>query len=140
VTEINVNITEAPPVQVEIEEPTGPPTIIEVPVPEVVEVQVSGPQGPVGPEGKSAYEIAVENGFSGTEAQWLASFGGDASYRHVQSTPSADVTVTHNLGKFPAISVKDSSGQAVYGSYQYIDTNTVRVLFSSAFSWEAIFN
>jgi len=29
-----------------------------------------------GPAGLSAYQVAVSNGFSGTEAQWLASFGG----------------------------------------------------------------
>lgn len=30
-----------------------------------------------GPAGKSAYEIAVENGFTGTEQEWLASLKGD---------------------------------------------------------------
>ena len=29
-----------------------------------------------GPAGLSAYQVAVSNGFSGTETQWLASFGG----------------------------------------------------------------
>ena len=28
-----------------------------------------------GPAGKSAYEIAVEHGFEGTEEEWLASLG-----------------------------------------------------------------
>ena len=28
------------------------------------------------PRGKSAYEVAVENGFSGTETEWLASLTG----------------------------------------------------------------
>ncbi len=40
---------------------------------------LTGPLGPVGPagaEGKSAYEVAVENGFVGTEQQWLASLVG----------------------------------------------------------------
>lgn len=27
--------------------------------------------GPIGPDGPSAYEVAVANGFSGTEAEWL---------------------------------------------------------------------
>lgn len=36
------------------------------------------PGGGAGTPGKSAYEIAVENGFVGTEAQWLASLEGDA--------------------------------------------------------------
>lgn len=30
-----------------------------------------------GPQGKSAYDIAVDNGFSGTQQQWLASLKGD---------------------------------------------------------------
>ncbi len=35
-----------------------------------------GPQGDRGADGSSAYEIAVENGFSGTESDWLASLVG----------------------------------------------------------------
>ncbi|WP_310993270.1 hypothetical protein, partial [Aequorivita marina] len=35
-----------------------------------------GPQGPAGEDGKSAYEIAVENGFVGTVAEWLESLIG----------------------------------------------------------------
>ena len=37
---------------------------------------VRGPQGEAGEDGKSAYEIAVENGFEGTEEEWLASLKG----------------------------------------------------------------
>lgn len=36
----------------------------------------SGGSGPQGADGKSAYQIAVESGFSGTEAEWLASLKG----------------------------------------------------------------
>ena len=36
-----------------------------------------GPQGPQGDTGKSAYQIAVDNGFNGTESEWLASLNGD---------------------------------------------------------------
>lgn len=35
-----------------------------------------GPQGPQGPEGDSAYDVAVANGFVGTEQEWLDSVGG----------------------------------------------------------------
>ena len=35
-----------------------------------------GPQGPSGDDGASAYDIAVENGFVGTEQEWLDSLGG----------------------------------------------------------------
>ena len=33
-----------------------------------------GERGPVGPAGASAYELAVANGFTGTEEEWLAIF------------------------------------------------------------------
>ena len=35
--------------------------------------------GQDGANGKSAYEVAVDNGFEGTEAQWLASLKGNRS-------------------------------------------------------------
>lgn len=38
---------------------------------------LQGPQGVQGVAGKSAYTVAVEGGFVGTEAQWLASLVGD---------------------------------------------------------------
>ena len=38
----------------------------------------SGAQGPVGMDGDSAYQVAVANGFSGTESEWLASLIGAA--------------------------------------------------------------
>lgn len=43
----------------------------------------AGPQGPIGPAGltgpagESAYQAAVDNGFKGTETEWLASLKGD---------------------------------------------------------------
>lgn len=38
----------------------------------------AGPAGPAGADGKSAYQIAVDNGFEGTEAEWLESLKGPA--------------------------------------------------------------
>jgi hypothetical protein len=35
-----------------------------------------GPAGPAGADGASAYQVAVANGFVGTESQWLASLKG----------------------------------------------------------------
>ena len=39
-----------------------------------------GPQGPKGDKGdtgKAAYELAIENGYTGTEVQWLSSLKGE---------------------------------------------------------------
>lgn len=37
---------------------------------------IKGEKGDTGADGKSAYEVAVANGYSGTQAQWLASLKG----------------------------------------------------------------
>lgn len=45
-------------------------------------------RGKPGPEGKSAYQVAVDNGFVGTQQEWLASLKGDtgevgkSAYQH----------------------------------------------------------
>ena len=40
---------------------------------EVVTHEIGAEQGPPWPPGESAYQIALDNGFIGTEADWLAS-------------------------------------------------------------------
>lgn len=47
--------------------------------------------GGVGPEGDSAYEVAVNNGFVGTEAQWLASLEGPEGD---PGAPGTNATIT----------------------------------------------
>lgn len=39
-----------------------------------------------GKEGKSAYEVAVKNGFSGTEVEWLASLKGEKGDKPIKGT------------------------------------------------------
>lgn len=41
----------------------------------------SGSQGPAGPAGASAYQVAVSNGFTGTETEWLVSLKGEKGDR-----------------------------------------------------------
>ena len=43
-----------------------------------VQATLSGAGALQGADGKSAYELAVENGFSGTEVEWLESIKGQA--------------------------------------------------------------
>lgn len=40
------------------------------------EAAIAGAGGIKGEDGKSAYQIAVENGFEGTESEWLESLKG----------------------------------------------------------------
>jgi hypothetical protein len=48
-----------------------------------------GPPGPQGPAGKSAYQVAVDGGFVGTEAEWLASLVGPAGAPGTPGAPGA---------------------------------------------------
>ena len=66
--------------------------------------------------------------------------GGDKNYVHVQDTPAAEWTASHNLGKKPAVVIVDSADDVVYGDIRYIDDNTVTLTFVGAFSGRAYFN
>lgn len=47
--------------------------------------------GPEGPQGKSAYQIAVENGFVGTVAEWIASLHGNGiGIEKIEKTGTSD--------------------------------------------------
>jgi hypothetical protein len=56
------------------------------------------------------------------------------TYVHTQSLPSATWTITHNLGRKPAVTVVDSADSVVVGFVQYLSLNSVQVTFSGGFS------
>ena len=69
-----------------------------------------------------------------------ASTDGDKFFDYTQSVPATVWNITHNLGKFPSISVIDSAGTVVIGEYTYMDDNNVKLTFSAAFSGKAYLN
>lgn len=125
--------------------------------------------GGFGVAGASAYQIAVRNGFEGTEQEWLASLkgsgnggyddteirneilniknqignlssGSDSNYVHNQSQPLDTWSITHNLNKYPSVTVIDSAGSKVEGTVTYISNEEIKIEFSSPFSGKAILN
>ena len=72
--------------------------------------------------------------------QGPAGIDGDKHYAHTQSVASAEWNITHNLVKFPSITVVDSAGTTVIGEEQMIDLNTVKLTFSAPFSGKAYLN
>lgn len=77
-----------------------------------------GPQGPAGPPGS----------------------GGDLNYTHVQIAASTLWSVTHNLGKFPSVTVIDSGNTEVIGDVSYLTNNSLEILFTVPFSGTAYLN
>ena len=75
------------------------------------EATVAGAGGIKGEDGKSAYQIAVENGFVGTEAEWIESLKG------VKGDPGTD-------GKSITLTEINASGELVL---TYSDGSTANV-------------
>ena len=62
---------------------------------------------------------------------------GRVSYIHDQGTPEKDWVIVHNLGFYPNLTVKDSSGTIYEGEIDYINSDSLTVSFSAAFSGTA---
>jgi len=72
-----------------------------------------GPQGPAGPDGPPGP-------------------AGGAGFVFSQITPSTVWTINHDLGRYPAVTLVDSAGDAMMTDYDYVDANTIIVTFSAA--------
>ena len=64
----------------------------------------------------------------------------DITYAHNQISPSSTWSITHNLGKYPSVSIVDSSGNVVQGNVKYESVNKVTIDFSAEFSGRAYLN
>ena len=84
----------------------------------------TGPQGPAGPQGPP--------GDPGAGA-------GDKTFS--QAFTNLDtVIVVHNLGKYPSVTVFDSTGDEVDGNITYNSNNQLTATFSSSFTGTIICN
>jgi hypothetical protein len=61
----------------------------------------------------------------------------ELGYVHIQEVASATWTIEHGLGFTPNITVVDTAGTVVEGSYNYPNSNTVVLSFIGAFSGRA---
>ena len=57
-----------------------------------------------------------------------------------QGVPATTWDITHNLGKFPSITVIDTGDTVVTGEYNYKSNNNVTLTFSAAFAGKAYLN
>ena len=61
----------------------------------------------------------------------------ELGYVHIQENASATWSITHGLGFVPNITVVDTAGTVVEGSYSYPNSNTVVLTFVGGFSGRA---
>lgn len=92
-----------------------------------------------GARGKSAYEVWLSQGYTGTAQDFLNWLKSD-SYAHNQIASASEWTITHNLGKYPSVTIVDSADRVVVGEVEYISVNQLKVSFTAAFSGKAYLN
>lgn len=120
-----------------------------------LDLGITGPQGPRGTSlisgaGEPNISIGIDgdyyidtntselygprtNGLWGTGTRLIQVLG----YVHNQNSPSTTWTINHDLEFVPNITVVDSGGTVVEGSYDYPNDTTVVLTFSSPFSGKA---
>jgi hypothetical protein len=81
-----------------------------------------GPQGDTGPQGPQGDP------------------GIDAFYLHNQMSASATWNITHNLNKYPSVTVVNSAGDEVIGNVTYPTINSVTINFNAANGGKAYLN
>ena len=64
----------------------------------------------------------------------------DKTFVFTQVVPAATWVVTHNLNKFPSVSVVDTANTSGFGAVEYNSANQLTVTFSGAFAGKAYLN
>ena len=64
----------------------------------------------------------------------------DAHYEHIQSTPSADWTIEHNLHKKPSVTVVDSGGTEWKAEVEHVSSDLCVARFAYPFAGSAYLN
>jgi hypothetical protein len=108
------DVTVIPELQTVIVQPSSP-VEVDIDVQELVvdvDTVIPGPEGPPGPPGPA---------------------GGHFVYDQVAPATSWG-PITHGLGGYPAVTVKDSAGTTVEGTIDYVDLNNVTLSFNAPFS------
>jgi len=64
----------------------------------------------------------------------------DKTFVFTQVVPSATWVITHNLNKFPSVSVVDTANTSGFGAVEYNSANQLTITFSGAFAGKAYLN
>lgn len=84
-----------------------------------IELNEQGPQGATGPRGEDGYSLC---------------------YIHEQGIASDTWEITHNLNKYPSVTLVDSANVMFQGEIHYIDENNCIVYMNGATKGKAYLN
>jgi len=100
-------------------------------------------QNPVLAQGEPALETDTNRlkfGDGTTAYNSLAYFDNDKTLNFVQGVADANWIISHNLGKFPSVSVFDSAGTPLKGQVEHTSTNQLKINFNKPISGKAYLN
>jgi hypothetical protein len=123
----------------------------------LIELGTSGPQGPRGSgvlngSGEPPSNFGIVGDFyintdnfnlygPKTESGWGTPIdlvgANELGYVYTQSVPASTWNITHGLGFIPNITVVDSGGTVVEGSYNYPNNSSVVLTFTGSFTGKA---
>jgi len=76
-----------------------------------------------------------------TNSDWVAiAAGGDLTFLYTEPTPQILWTLAHNMGKFPSVTVLNTSGDEVEAFVNHVDDNNLSITFNTATSGTATLN
>lgn len=62
------------------------------------------------------------------------------AYIHNQTVPASSWSITHNLNKYPSVTIVDTANSEIIGEVVYNNNNTLTLTFSASFSGKAFLN
>lgn len=102
----------------------------DLPAKVIVAAAEQGPPGPTGDEGPSG-----DPGPEGPPGP-----AGGAGYVFTQDVAATTWTITHDLGRFPSLTLVDTAGDEMETDFRYLDANNVVVTFRAATAGTAYLN
>ena len=105
-----------------------------------------GPQGPQGNDGKSAYQIAVDNGYVGTESEWLATLKVDLddvyvkgkSYKSPNIFDLSAVEWGNQLNP-GGVTVENEKGMIYTLPFEVPVSTEVKITANQSFNWSGMY-
>lgn len=91
-------------------------------------------------KGLMVFDITDNSLYGWNGYAWTKAVNSTETYVHIEPIPTATWVITHNLNKFPSVTVVDSSNREVIGEITYTDFNSLSITFSGGFSGKAYLN
>jgi hypothetical protein len=101
--------------------------------------QGAGTQGPTGADSTVPGPQGNQGG-KGNQGNQGIPGGVFPTYVYTQSSAASTWMITHNLGKYPSVTVFDDTGVEVFGDIAYIDISSLTVAFSVSVAGTAYLN